>query len=75
MTLYTAFVKDVDNKYSDAKIDQIHFDNIDEAIEFIIDEYEHKHAIMIDKDQIHITERASQRIDKNAFDHLGSEEW
>jgi gamma-glutamyl phosphate reductase len=66
MTLYTAFVNDVDDKYSDANIDQIHFDDIEEAIEFIIDEYENKHGIIINNSQIQITERASQRINKFA---------
>ena len=66
MTLYTAFVNDVDDKYSDANIDQIHFDDIEEAIELIIDEYENKHGIIINNSQIQITERASQRINKFA---------
>lgn len=64
MTLYTAFVNNVHDKYSDANIDQIHFDDIEEAVEFIIDEYEHKHGIIINNSQIQITERASQRINK-----------
>ncbi len=61
MTLYCAIIHGVLIKYSDPKIDQIHFADKEEAKDFIIDEYKSKYKVDLQKSQIEIYKRASQR--------------
>jgi len=64
MTLYCAIINGIKIKYSDPEIDQIHFADEDEAKDFIVDEYQHKYGIDLQKSQIEIYKRASQRLDQ-----------
>ena len=49
MTLYCAIIHGVLIKYSDPKIDQIHFADKEEAKDFIIDEYKSKYKVDLQK--------------------------
>ncbi len=61
MTLYCAIIHGIKIKYSDPKIDNIHFADEEEAKDFIIDEYQTKYKVDLQKSQIEIYKRASQR--------------
>tara|TARA_R110002020_G_scaffold181848_1_gene377144 strand:- start:15 stop:224 length:210 start_codon:yes stop_codon:yes gene_type:complete len=64
MTLYCALINNIKTKYSDPQIDQLHFTDEDEAKDFIVDEYQHKYGIDLQKSQIEVYKRASQRLDR-----------